>query len=254
MPVYKRFAIVYAQGDYPSYSQQMSEYLPNILEHFHIPTRGTLLDVACGEGSFAVQMASKGWKVTGIDFSSEMLEIARQYAEEAGLKIKFTRQDMRRIKVAGPFDLATCWFDALNYVLEADELTQVFSGINSALKPGGWFAFDMNTVYGLAVGWQRQNCYIPQDKENLVEIQRPSYDFERQIATMHITAFIREPGGPWERMDEDHLERAFSLDVIQNCLKKAGFDVKGCFGSIRELTPPRTDSGRVWYVAQKHMA
>ncbi len=99
--MYNEFARFYVKGDWPRYSAQMARILPSVLEHFGLWPR-TILDLACGEGTFAVAMAKRGLQVTGVDQSPEMLEIARGRAANEGVKIKFLQQDMRSLYLARP--------------------------------------------------------------------------------------------------------------------------------------------------------
>lgn len=149
--IYREFARFYASGPYPEYSRRMAELLPAVPERSGAKPR-TLLDLACGEGTFAVLMAQQSLKVTGVDVSPEMLRFAREKAEEAGVELRFIEQDMRALSLPEKFDLVTCWYDSLNYLLEWEELAQTFADVARVLKPGGLFVFDMNTIYRLAVG------------------------------------------------------------------------------------------------------
>lgn len=249
MGIYDRFAYFYAKGPYLQYSQRMAESLPAALERFDAQPQ-TVLDVACGEGTFAVAMAKKGLQVTGVDLSPQMLQFARERAERENVKVEFLLQDMRALSFEERFDLATCWFDSLNYLLELEDLEKTFAGVYRALKKAGLFIFDMNTVYGLAVSWPRYPCYVQQDTPGLFEVHRPGYDFATNIATMRITGFVKE-GNSWTRMDEDHKERGYTLEDIRQCLAKAGFQELACGDSPGEKSEPKPDSERVWFVTQK---
>lgn len=210
MAIYREFARFYASGPYPEYSRRMAELLPGVLERFGARPKA-VLDLACGEGTFAVIMAQRGLKVTGVDASPEMLRFARKKAEEAGVAVRFIEQDMRSLALAEKFDLVTCWYDSLNYLLEYDELAKTFSNVAQVLNLGGLFIFDMNTIYTLAVFWQQRPCHIELDTpEMLVIHHNPCYDFESNIARLMITAFERESKG-WRRMDEEHRERGYTL-------------------------------------------
>jgi len=247
--IYNRFACFYAQGPYPEFSRRMAELLPAVLERFGAKPR-TILDIACGEGTFAVAMAKKGFQVTGVDLSPQMLQFARERAERENVKVEFLLQDMRSLAFEEGFDLVTCWFDSLNYLLELEDLGKTFTGVYRALRKPGLFIFDMNTIYGLAVNWQRYPCYVQQDTPELFEIHRPSYDFTWNLATMRITGFRKEEDR-WTRMDEVHRERGYTLEEIRHCLKEAGFQELACWGSLEEMSEPKPDSGRVWFVVQK---
>ena len=123
---------------------------------------------------------SQGWQVTGIDQSEEMLRLARHRAQQSQETSIFSNRICVSWILTREFDLATCWFDSLNYMLTTDDLQSTFNNIARALKPGGWFLFDMNTTYGLAVQWQEEKCYVQQETPDLLELHRTSYDFEKQ--------------------------------------------------------------------------
>jgi len=246
MSIYREFACFYSWGPYPDYSRRMAELLPSVLERFGAKPK-KILDLACGEGTFAVEMARQGYKVTGVDLSSEMLRLAREKAEEAGVEVRFIQQDMRGLSLGEEFDLVTCWYDSLNYLLEYEELVATFRSVARVLTSDGLFIFDMNTRYCLAVYWQRHPAYVQQDTEELFEIHRPSYDHERDIATVRITGFFRERN-VWHRIDEVHRERGYPLEQIKRALGEAGLRELACWGNLREMSEPKPDSGRVWFV------
>jgi SAM-dependent methyltransferase len=250
LSLYQKFAQIYAQGQYPDFSLYFSSLLPGLCEKFGMPSSGNLLDVACGEGTFAIQAGRQGWSVTGIDQSDEMLNLARQQSARAGVSAKFDKIDMRELDFCNEFDLSTCLFDAVNYMLEEIDLKLTFSGVNRALKPSGWFIFDMNTIYGLSTRWSAQSSSVPIDTDDLIAIHRPIFDFEKQLATMHITGFIRQ-NKFWERIDEIHQEKGYPIESIKNLLGETGFEIVHTLGSIEGGTPPKVESGRVWFIAQK---
>jgi SAM-dependent methyltransferase len=249
MGIYAEFARVYAQGPYRRYSADMAGLLPAALDRFAAQPQ-TVLDLACGEGTFALAMARQGFQVTGVDQSAQMLELAREQAAREGLNVEFALQDMRTLPFADRFDLVTCWYDSLNYLLQVADLERTFAGVHQAVRADGLFVFDMNTLYGLAVHWQRQACYVQQDTPALLEIHRTGYDYERDIATVHITAFVRE-GDTWRRLDEEHSERGYPLEEIRRCFRAAGWQELACWGSLREMSALQPDSGRVWFVLRK---
>jgi SAM-dependent methyltransferase len=249
MPIYGEFARIYAGGDYLEFSRKMGEYLPASLEALEARP-GNILDLACGEGTFALKAAELGFRVTGLDISETMLGFARDRIRAAGADVDFVRADMRAMPFAGGFDLVTCWFDSLNYILDSDDLRAVFHGIAGALDEGGLLIFDMNTAYGLAVNWRENPCYVRQDSAGVFEVHRQDYDFETGLAYMHITGFIKS-GSTWRRIDEEHRERAYGQQEIHSYLRAAGFQVLASWGSFRDRSEPTGESPRVWYIAKR---
>jgi len=249
--MYNEFARFYARGDWPRYSAQMARILPSVLEHFGLwPIN--VLDLACGEGTFAVAMAKRGLRVTGVDLSGEMLDIARERAAKEDLEVKFIRQDMRSLSLRGRFDLVTCWFDSLNYLLEIDDLAQAFAGVSRVLDKNGIFIFDVNTIRALAVEWVREPCYVHLDSSDLFLASVPQYDPATRIASLHITGFARENDG-WVRVDEVHRERGYTLKEIRQCLKRAHLRELACWASLDKMEKPRRSSVRVWFVARRQL-
>ena len=249
MRIYREFATLYAGGVYPNYSKRIASILPSVLKKLKVsPTE--LLDLACGEGTFATKMAKKGYKVTGVDQSWEMLRFARQRAKKSKVHVKFVRRDMRSLKFREKFDLVTSWYDALNYLLTLRDLERTFKGVYKSLRRKGLFIFDMNTIYALSKLWQQYPSTVEQDKSEYFEVHRPSYDKKRLIATFEITGFVREKGS-WTRIDESHREKGYTLTQVTRSLKKAGFRQLALWGSIRKMTAPKHDTRRVWFVVQR---
>jgi len=247
--MYNEFARFYTKGDWPRYSAQMARILPAVLEHFGLwPMK--ILDLACGEGTFAVAMANRGLRVTGVDLSPDMLEIARQRAATEGVRVKFLRQDMRSLSLRGRFDLVTCWFDSLNYLLEIDDLARTFAGVSRVLDENGVFIFDVNTIRGLAVEWVREPSYVHLNSGGSFLVSIPQYDAATKIASLHITGFAKEDKR-WVRIDEVHKERGYTLKEIRQCLKGAGLHQIACWASLDRMEKPKRNTARVWFVARK---
>lgn len=250
--MFDRFAKVYARGKYASFSQEMAAILPSIMKRYKIPANGSrkLLDVACGEGSFAVEMAKKGWNVTGIDLSQEMLRLAKHRAKQENIPASFVQQDMRFIDYSNEFDLVTCWFDSLNFLTTNDDLQSTFNNISRALKPNGWFLFDMNTIYGLAVYWQQERSCVQQETADLLELHCTRFDYEKNLASLRITWFVKNEE-LWERFEEKLIERAFSIAEIETSLEYAGLHVVEKAGGIDPVTPLTNTSNRAWFLVHK---
>ena len=249
MDIYNEFTEFYAKGIYPKFSEYMLQLMPKILNRYNKNPK-KILDVACGIGTFAIGMAKQGYQVTGIDLSENMLEIAKQNMVLQNTSVNFIKMDMRELNFNSEFDLVTCFYDSLNYILKIHDLKKVFNGMYNALRDNGLLIFDMNTVYGLAVNWQSSNCVIQKDNEYYFELHTTDFDFEKNIAILKIIGF-KKMNNHWEKFEEIHKEKAYTQKVIENCLIEAGFKKPKLLGSIKNFTEPTPKSGRVWFVAEK---
>ena len=250
MPVYDQFASIYQRGPYLQFSKGLAEsILPEYLEELGVKPKNWL-DIACGEGSLAVRMAERGYRMTGIDQSPQMIDLAKARAAVANVDVDFHVEDMRSLPYENAFDLVTCFFDSLNYMLTVRDLQDAFKGAYRSLRQGGFFIFDMNTIYGLAVDWMRQETYIQNETDDFLELHQQTFDYENQVASMHITVFKKE-GMHWARFDETHRERGYAIADIQFLLNEAGFEIAGMYGSLNKRSPVQTTSSRVWFAARK---
>lgn len=102
-----------------------------------------LLDVGCGTGKSFLTMLDRGWSVTACDISPRMLAIAREKARGRASLLEADVRDLPRI---GMFDLVWCLDDALNYMVDRDELTRALAGMRRNLAPEGLLMFDVNTI------------------------------------------------------------------------------------------------------------
>jgi ubiquinone/menaquinone biosynthesis C-methylase UbiE len=244
--IYKNFAKVYdtVMKDMP-YSEWI-RYLEDLLIKFG-PARKEILDVACGTGTMLIKLAKKGYNCTGIDFSEEMLKIARKKAGSASLKIKFIRQDMKNLKVKRKIPIVTCMYDSINYLLEKKEIKSFLRGVYSLLDNGGIFVFDMNTEYALKNIWDNKTTYSDIPKMTL--ISKSNYDAKKKTAYLRLTIFALINKN-YEKISEIHKEKAYTLKDMRNMLKKEGFKHITAYKD-RTFNSPDRKTGRVWFIAKK---
>ena len=250
MNIYRKFARLYATGDYPQYSARIASLFPEVLSHFKLKPH-SLLDLACGEGTFAVAMAKHNLQVTGLDQSPEMIALAQAKAENEGVPVTFIEGDMRKLTFSSAFNVITCWFDSLNYLLNLDDLSATFRGVARALVDDGFFIFDLNTIYWLVTLAQRYPCIVERETDTIFQVHRHSYNFETNIGTFHITGFIKEEDRWLRRIDETHKERGYTLEEVRSILTESGLQEVNCWESLERQTAISKQSKRVFFITQK---
>ena len=239
---------MYTKGPY-HFSERLVKYLPKVFNRFHIRPK-MLLDLCCGDGRFAIAMARKGIDVTGVDASPYMLKYARERARKAQVTVHLRHREMQHLDIGAKFDLVTCWFDSMNYLLTKRELDTAFRKVNRVLKNGGLFIFDMNTIYGLSINWQENSPCIIQDTNRFFEAHICTREFMNNIATLRIVGFIKH-ARYWRRVMEVHKERGYRLSEIRKSFKRAHFKELGCWESLKKMTKPKRDSGKVFFMLRK---
>lgn len=125
----------------------------------------SILDLACGSGTFAILLKLSGYDVEGLDLSSSILEIALEKAKINHLTIPFYHMDMIHFNLEKKYDVITCFFDSVNFIKDVNNINQMISNVYSHLKPNGYFIFDIFS-----------KKLFKEYKRNKVEIHQPTYD------------------------------------------------------------------------------
>ena len=127
---------------------EWASYLAGLLEEYGVGT-GLVAELGCGTGNITTRLAQRGYDMIGIDSSEEMLAIAREKQTEAEdeSSILYLLQDMREFELYGTVNAVISICDSLNYIIEEEDLKQVFSLVNNYLEERGLFIFDLNTIY-----------------------------------------------------------------------------------------------------------
>lgn len=237
MRVYgKDFASVY-NDKWAFWGPKMCPFLLKTVKRSN-PIAKNWLDLCCGAGSLLKLICENGFSAVGVDFSSHQLKYANINAPGA----KLIKQDIRHLHLPYKFDVITCMFDSLNYLIRTKELTNVFRKVRKYLNHNGCFIFDMNTFDGLQDCWCRTSTIREPNRTIIVET---SFDPESTIGRCLITGFIKE----WQRyrkFEEEHIEKGYRPEEIEECLCKAGFNFKKYDGN--SLSRPKKKSARLLYV------
>jgi len=103
-----------------------------------------ILDLACGYGRHSIELAKRGYKVTGLDFSKYFINIAKKDAKKQGVKVNFICDDMRNLSFVNKFDFVINMFTSFGYFDDESDNELVLRKISRALKPNGKFLIELN--------------------------------------------------------------------------------------------------------------
>ncbi len=210
--------------------------------------RNLVVDLGCGTGTLTELMYRKGYDMIGVDLSEAMLNLAMAKKEESGSEILYLQQDMRQLELYSTVGTVFSLCDSLNYILEEEELSEVFSLVNNYLFPGGLFVFDFNTVhkYRDIIG----ESTIAETREDCSFIWENFYDPEEEINEYDLTVFVREEGEYFRRFTETHLQRGYTPEQMTRLVEEAGMAVV----EIRDADTGKEvteESQRVYVVARE---
>jgi SAM-dependent methyltransferase len=222
---YQRYAEIYDRTGQDRFGAALARVALERLAGFEARI-GTAIDLATGTGAAAIELALTGIEVTAFDQSREMLREARRKSVSLPQSIVWRVGSMDRFKADRPVDLVTCFFDSINYLLEADDLAACFDSVASALVPGGWFVFDVNTIGRFEADWNR-TTHVAYENDDLLCLFRSTYDPETHLSPLQLTVFERDSTASsiWRRWDEEHVERGYPLAELTRLLEDRGFEI-----------------------------
>jgi SAM-dependent methyltransferase len=223
-PYYDAFT---ADSDYDAFAR---ETLAQARRH---GLRGErLLDLACGTGKSFVPFLERGFSVTACDFSTAMLaEAARR-----GPGARLVHADIRALPELGRFDLITCFDDALNYLLDEDELVAAFNGMRASLAPGGIAVFDLNSLLAYRTTFA---SHAVSESDDLIFAWRGSSTPDADPgceALARLDIFAPSGGELYSRVAVTHRQRHFPGPRVELLLRRAGLECLSAWGVLPDCS------------------
>lgn len=186
----------------------------------------------------------------GADNAQDMLEIAVKKREKSGQDILYLLQDMREFELYGTVRAIISACDCVNYVLEAEELLEMFRLVNNYLDPSGIFLFDFNTrfKYEHVLG----NRTFAESREECSFIWDNYYDEEEQVNEYELTLFIREKEDEelYRRYQEIHYQKGYTLEEMRELIERAGMEFLAAYDGYTDH-PADTQSERILVAAKE---
>lgn len=201
----------------------------------------SVLDVPCGTGRIAIELASRRYRVTGVDIEDRFLDDGRRSAAERGVDVELVHGDVRDLPIEGPFDAALCFWGSFGYFDDAGNVAQA-QAVAGALRPGGRYLLDVPTVESLATRFSPRNWFVV---EETTVTMKTTFAVGTSRAETEWT-FLRD-GRPREVRRSS--TRVYTVHELTDLLREAGF---AAF-EVRDdaLEEFALGSDRLWLVATK---
>lgn len=187
-----------------------------------------LLDVGCGTGKSFLPLLPRGWEVTGCDISPSMVKLAR---EKAGDSVRLEVADMRDLPRFGEFDLVWALDDAINYLLDAEELEQALVGMRKNLATTGLLLFDVNSLLAYRTFFAETEI-VERSGWKLVWTGKTTADVAPgSICESTLESIPLEAAGSGaEASTMRHRQRHFPEAEVLGTLERAGFECLDVYG------------------------
>ncbi len=214
------------------------------------------LDLGCGTGTVAIELASRGFDVIGIDGSEGMLAQARAKAAARGLShgaggVTLVQQDIANFELYGTVDVVICLLDTVNHLLDERQVRSLFRLCAQYLNPGGVFIFDLATEWHFA-HVRGQQVFFDLSRE-VTMVWKNDWDGRRKISRADLVFFVEGADGRYRRTDATVRERAYAMIHVVTWLREAGLHPVAQYGNIDRGTI-QADTERIFFAAVKPKA
>ena len=213
-----------------------------LLEAFNLPPGSRVLDVGCGLGRHSIELARRGYKVTGIDFSAAMLEGAAKAAKEAGVEVEWLQVDATRFTSPKFFDAAICLCESAFGLLGLeDDPTEhdldILRNIHIALKPEARFILTARNGFSA-----------------IRRLSQADLESGRFNPLTLVETFNKEWQTPEGKKSSLVKERRYLPSELARYLRQVGFSVEHVWGGTAGRWARRTlelDEAEIMLVARK---
>jgi SAM-dependent methyltransferase len=217
----------------------------SLLELADLEPGARVLDLCCGPGRHALELARRGFRVTGVDRTAAYLDAARQKAAEEGLETEFVQEDMRRFVRPGAFDVAINLFTSFGYFEDPAQDLQVAKNLHASLRPGGKLVMEMMGKEPLARIFRERDWSWLDEERGVIMLE------ERKLSqgwSWIENTWILLHGS--ERKTYTISHRLYAGTELASLLRQAGFTSVALFGGL-EGVPYDQNARRLVTVAKR---
>lgn len=239
---YGIFARVYNELMEDSLFNKWLEYTESHLTNTNVK----ILELGSGNGQLAILLKEKGYDIAGLDLSAEMLSLAKERQETAGVEFPLFHVDMRDLSSFGAYDAIISFCDTLCYLETKEDLATVFNEVFTHLEDNGIFMFDVFTTEHI----KALEGYSYHDEVPGIVFTWDSFSGEEEDSIEHeLSFYVEQNDGSYERVEELHKERTYPIETYLSMLKEAGFaDVEVLADFDQQITG---ENMRWFFKAQK---
>jgi len=209
-----------------------------------------VFDVGCGTGNHSLRLSKRGYNVSSIDPSLDMLKIFVEKNLNNEILIEnFCAHDFWFAE--RKFDAVICMFSTLNYIIKTDKITASLKNIHKYLKKGGLFIFDF--WYGPAVHHIRpseKHKIVTEGKKMVIRVVTPETYIDTNIQKSHYRFIVLLHDCIFDDFEETHTLRFFFPEEITQFLQETGFRILSFSEFMNLDSPPNKETWDAMIVAE----
>lgn len=249
--VYREMASIYDQLMSHVPYERWIAFMKEMIQHAGKQKVETIADLGCGTGSITTALASEGYKLFGVDKSSDMLTYAADKASSQHVSIDWICQDIRYLEGLREIDVAVSFFDVINYITREEDLLKAFSRIGNILNPSGLFIFDIHSKNQVETNYINQTFADVQEDVSYIWFCSEGSEPGEMC---HELTFFTKAKGVYHRFDEIHHQKTYPISLYVQLLKRAGFVNIHFYHDFSINTKNQhIKSERIFFLAQKRM-
>ena len=231
---------------YQHRDEEDARWMINLLQRsISVNTKSKVLDIACGSGRHSLELARRGFDVTGFDLSEFLIKEAKKGLKESvekDLKVKFLIKDMRYFNFKGSFDIAVNIFTSFGYFDNDEENFLVIKNVSDSLKKGGYFVFDfINKNY-----LEKNIVPYSVSRKGKFTIKQ-----KRRIENDFVIKEISIKKGK-ELLEFNEVLRLYSLNEFKKVFERYKLRIQNLYGDYSGNKFNLNKSQRLILIAQKH--
>ncbi len=233
-PLYRKFAWAYDFIIVGPISKRC-DFIEGMLFQHGILSGSKILDAGCGTGNYTIELARRGYAVAGLDFSEELVSVARTNAEDSSLILKFEVADILKLSPVPRFDAVLCR-GVLNDVIDDDSRRKAFFSFADSLRRDGVLLLDVREWNSTRLRKMKEPVF-----EKSLETHKGKLNFRsvtqlndntRQLITSE--RFIIEERGAKSSYKYDFVMRCWTKEELHSNLLEAGFRSIKYFGDYAQ--------------------
>ena len=213
------YDLFYAEKPY----SEEARFVATQLDGLGVSRAASLLDLACGTGRHAIEFSALGYKVTGVDYSADMLRQASKNVEAANAAMELHKQDMRTLSLGRKFSVVTCLFDSIGYVQTNGAVTEVLRNIHGHLADGGVAVIEFWHSAAMVKHFEptRAREFAAEGK-TVLRLSRTTLDIAKQLGHVRYSVYELRHNGSYSTLEETQTNRFFSEPEMEQLVTSAG--------------------------------